>query len=68
MEGLEDYEDAWEIAMIARGIRPAARKAVAGWLNSHEVSARFAESCRVGPTLLRVVSTEEGFQLQESVS
>jgi hypothetical protein len=65
MEGLEDYEDAWEIALAATGIRPATRKAVTGWLNSHAESARFAESCKVGPAMLRVVQAEEGCQLEE---
>jgi hypothetical protein len=65
MQGLEDYEDAWQIAMNARGIRPATRKAVAGWLNSHADNARFAESCRVGPAVLRVVLKEEGILLED---
>jgi hypothetical protein len=65
MEGLEDYQDAWEIATTARGIRPATEKAVTGWLNSHEESARFAESCKVGANVLHVVPTEAGFRLEE---
>jgi hypothetical protein len=67
MEGQEDYEDAWEIAAAAKGIRPAMRKAVVGWLNSHEESACLAECCQVGFTMFRVVRTEEGFQLEEAV-
>lgn len=65
MEGQEDYEDAWQIAIAAIGIRPATRKAVTGWLNSHPENARFAESSRVGPTMLRVLQTSDGVQLQD---
>jgi hypothetical protein len=35
MEGDTEYDDAWEIAKAAIGIRSATRKAVVGWLNSH---------------------------------
>jgi hypothetical protein len=68
MEGQEDYEDAWTIAAAAIGIRPASRKAVTGWLNSHPENARFAECCRVGPAMLRVLQTSEGVQLEDEDS
>jgi hypothetical protein len=64
MEGEEDYEDAWNIALGAVEIRPATRKAVTGWLNSHLDDARFAEGCRIASTTLRVLQTPEGVQLE----
>jgi hypothetical protein len=66
MEGLEDYEDAVGDC-DGRKRHPSAtpRKAVTGWLNSHEENARFAELCKVGPMVLRIVLTEDGFQLEE---
>ena len=67
MEGDEEYEDAWKIATAAIGIRPASRKAVTGWLNSHPESARLAEACKVDSTVLRVLQTSEGVQLLEGV-
>jgi len=65
MAGQEDYEDAWEIAIAAKGVRPATLKAVVGWLNSHEEDARLAESCKIGPTTFSVGRTEKGFQIGE---
>ncbi len=65
MEGLEDYEDAWEIARSALCVRPAVEKSIVGWLNSHREDAQFAEFCQIGSRKLRVVTAEDGFALSE---
>ena len=64
MEAQEDYEDAWEITISAPLIRPATEEKVLGWLNSHEHDACFAESCRIGERLFRVIRTDDGFSLE----
>jgi len=64
MDGREGYEDAWQIAVSARSVRPATQEKVLGWLNSHENDARFAESCRIGLRSFKVVQSESGFQLE----
>jgi len=66
MEGQEEYEDAWEIALAAKGLRPATEKSITGWLNSHPEDAQFAESCQIGLRSFRVVRTADGFGLQEN--
>jgi len=66
MEGDAEYDDAWEIAKAAIGIRPATRKAVVGWLNSHLENARFAESCTVGNVALHICGSETGYLLEET--
>ena len=65
MEGDTEYDDAWEIAKAAIGIRSATRKAVVGWLNSHPENARFAESCTVGSDTLRISKIEDEYVLEE---
>src|SRR5262245_506087 len=64
MEGQEGYEDAWGIALAAKGLRPATEKSVTGWLNSHPEDAQFAESCEIGLRSFRVVRTADGFGLE----
>jgi hypothetical protein len=64
MEGQEGYEDAWEIATSARLVRPASEEKILGWLNSHESDARSAVSCQIGSRTLRVVKTEDGFEME----
>ena len=66
MEGQEGYEDAWEIALAAKGVRPATENSITGWLNSHPEDAQFAESCQIGLRSFRVVRTADGFGLQEN--
>jgi hypothetical protein len=65
MEGQEDYEDAWEIAVSATLVRPATEEKILGWLNSHETDAVFAESCSIGSETFRVVRNPSGFQLEQ---
>jgi hypothetical protein len=64
MEGQDGYEDAWEIALAAKGLRPATEKSVTDWLNSHPDDAQFAESCQIGLRSFRVVRTADGFGLE----
>ena len=64
MEGQEDYEDAWAIALSATMVRPATEEKIRGWLNSHQDDAAFAESCTIGAKTLRVVRTPDGFELE----
>jgi hypothetical protein len=64
MEGQPDYEDAWEIAAAAKGLRPSTEKSVIDWLNSHEEDAQLAGSCQIGSKNFRVVRTDEGFRLE----
>ena len=66
MEGDAEYGDAWEIAKAAIGIRPATRKAVVGWLNSHPENARLAELCRAGGTSHRISRSEDAYLLEET--
>jgi hypothetical protein len=64
MEGQPDYEDAWEIAVAAKGLRPSTEQSVTDWLNSHQEDAELAESCQIGSTNFRVVKTDDGFRLE----
>jgi hypothetical protein len=64
MEGLKDYEDAWEIAKAAKVVRPATGQAIKGWLNSHLDDAQFAELSQIGSSKFRVVTTADGFALE----
>ena len=64
MEGQKGYEQAWEVASAATGIRPATEKAVMKWLTEHPDDACFAESCFVAGTNFKVVKTVDEYQLQ----
>jgi hypothetical protein len=64
MEGLAEYEDAWGIAVGAKGLRPSTEKSVTDWLNSHEEDAQLADFGQIGSRNFRVIKTDEGFRLE----
>lgn len=53
MEGERGYEESWEIAFTATGIRPAKKEEVIRWLKGHPEDAPFAETCQIAGTTMR---------------
>jgi hypothetical protein len=64
MEGQAEYEDAWEIATAAKGLRPATEKSVTDWLNSHREAAQSAVSCQIGSENFLIVKADDGFRVE----
>jgi hypothetical protein len=64
MEGVSGYERHWGIASSSLGVRPATQRELIAWLNSHSGDAQFAETCRVGAAVLRVVRNPNGLSLE----
>jgi hypothetical protein len=60
MEGVQGYEQAWELAKRATRIYPAPSKAVLNWLKNHPVEAACARACRFKGASFRITTSGDG--------
>lgn len=64
MEGDPVHADAWSFACVATTLRPATRKEVESWLDTHLIEAAYAGTFQQGSMSGKVVQTPDGYRLE----